>query len=77
MHGHSVHLYFRLIANAGPSRALAVTFLAPVFAVFYGAVFLGEAVTPWMLGCGVVIACGTALSTGLVGGAVRPGTKAP
>ena len=70
-------LYFRLIANAGPSRALAVTFLAPVFAVFYGAVFLGEAVTPWMLGCGVIIACGTALSTGLVGGAVRPGTKAP
>lgn len=61
-------LYFRLIAHAGPSRALAVTFMAPVFAVFYGAVFLGEAVTPWMLGCGAVIVCGTALSTGLVGG---------
>ena len=59
-------LYFRLIAHAGPSRALAVTFLAPVFAVFYGAVFLGEAVTPWMLGCGAVIVCGTMLSTGLV-----------
>ncbi|NMM77962.1 DMT family transporter [Acidovorax sp. SRB_24] len=59
-------LYFRLIANAGPSRALAVTFLAPVFAVFYGAVFLGETITPWMLGCGLVIVCGTMLSTGLI-----------
>ncbi|MFT4241135.1 MAG: DMT family transporter [Acidovorax sp.] len=59
-------LYFRLIAHAGPSRALAVTFLAPVFAVFYGTLFLGERVTPWMIGCALVILCGTALSTGLV-----------
>src|SRR5690606_8761196 len=43
-------LYFRLIANAGPSRALAVTFITPVFAVLYGTVFLGERVTPWMIG---------------------------
>ena len=67
-------LYFRLIAHAGPSRALAVTFLAPVFAVLYGAVFLHEAITPWMIGCGLVIVCGTMLSTGLVGMArVRSG----
>ncbi len=67
-------LYFRLIAHAGPSRALAVTFLAPVFAVVYGAVFLHEAITPWMIGCGLVIVCGTMLSTGLVGVArARPG----
>ena len=59
-------LYFRLIANAGPSRALAVTFLAPVFALVYGAVFLQERVTPWMLGCGLVVVCGTLLSTGLL-----------
>ncbi len=61
-------LYFRLIEHAGPARALAVTFAIPVFAVFYGAVLLGEAITPWMLLCGAVIVCGTALSTGLVGG---------
>ncbi|GAB2724802.1 DMT family transporter [Melaminivora jejuensis] len=60
-------LYFRLIARAGPSRALAVTFLAPVFAVCYGALFLGEQVTPWMVGCGAIIICGTMLSTGLLG----------
>ncbi|WP_370869826.1 DMT family transporter [Polaromonas sp.] len=59
-------LYFRLIATAGPARALAVTFVVPVFAVFYGLVFLGETVTLWMLLCAVVIICGTALSTGLL-----------
>jgi drug/metabolite transporter (DMT)-like permease len=59
-------LYFRLIERAGPARALTVTFMIPVFALFYGAVFLGEAVSAWMLVCGVVIVCGTALSTGLV-----------
>ncbi|MDI1272448.1 DMT family transporter [Polaromonas sp.] len=59
-------LYFRLIASAGPARALAVTFVVPVFAVLYGVLFLGEAVTLWMLLCAVVIVCGTALSTGLL-----------
>lgn len=59
-------LFFHIIEKAGPSRALTVTFLVPVFALFYGAVLLGEVITPWMIGCGVVIVCGTALSTGLV-----------
>jgi drug/metabolite transporter (DMT)-like permease len=59
-------VFFRLIANAGPPRALSVTFLVPVFAVFYGFIFLGETVTPWMLVCAAVIVCGTALSTGLI-----------
>jgi len=59
-------LFFRLIAVAGPQRALTVTFLVPVFAVFYGAVFLDEDITPWMLMCAAVIVCGVALSTGLV-----------
>jgi drug/metabolite transporter (DMT)-like permease len=59
-------LFFRLIEHAGPPRALSVTFLVPVFAVLYGVTFLGETVTPWMLGCAAVIVCGTALSTGLL-----------
>jgi drug/metabolite transporter (DMT)-like permease len=59
-------LYFRLIEQAGPARALAVTFVLPVFAVIYGALFLAEAVTAWMLTCGAVIVVGTALSTGLL-----------
>jgi drug/metabolite transporter (DMT)-like permease len=59
-------LYFRLIEQTGPARALAVTFAVPVFALLYGAMFLGESVTPWMLLCGGIIVCGTALSTGLL-----------
>lgn len=59
-------LYFRLIENAGPAKALSVTFLVPAFAIVYGAILLGEAVTPWMLVCGGVIFIGTALSTGLI-----------
>lgn len=59
-------LYFRLIEQAGPSRALAVTFALPVFAVVYGAIFLGEEVTAWMLFGGSVVVLGTALSTGLL-----------
>ncbi len=38
----------------------------PVFAVLYGVLFLGEAVTLWMLFCAAVIVLGTALSTGLL-----------
>ena len=64
--GMAYVLYFRLIERAGPARTLAVTFLIPVFAVLYGVVLLGEVVTQWMLICGVVIICGTALSTGLL-----------
>ena len=64
-------LFFRLIEQAGPPRALSVTFLVPVFAVLYGALFLGESVTPWMVGCAAVIVCGTALSTGLL----KPGRR--
>ncbi len=59
-------LYFRLIERAGPARALTVTFAIPVFAVLYGVALLGEVVTPWMVGCGLVIVVGTTLSTGLV-----------
>ncbi len=64
-------LYFRLIEQAGPARALAVTFVVPVFAVFYGVLFLGESVTGWMVTCGLVIVCGTALSTALIRGRTR------
>jgi drug/metabolite transporter (DMT)-like permease len=59
-------LYFRLIENIGPARALTVTFVLPVFAVIYGAIFLRETVSLWMLLCGVIIVCGTALSANLL-----------
>jgi len=59
-------LFFHIIEKAGPSKALTVTFLVPVFALLYGVLFLGERITAWMLVCGVVIVCGTALSSGLL-----------
>jgi drug/metabolite transporter (DMT)-like permease len=58
-------LFFRLIERAGPAKALSVTFAIPVFAIVYGVLLLGEAVTPWMLVCGLVIVLGTTLSTGM------------
>jgi drug/metabolite transporter (DMT)-like permease len=59
-------LFFHLIERTGPAKALTVTFLVPVFAMLYGAVFLNESITAWTMGCGVVILAGTALSTGML-----------
>jgi drug/metabolite transporter (DMT)-like permease len=59
-------LYFRLIAHVGPSKAIAVTYLIPLFGVLWGGLFLGEQVTLVMVLAGLVILCGTALATGLV-----------
>jgi drug/metabolite transporter (DMT)-like permease len=59
-------LYFRLIARLGAARAISVTYLIPVFGLAWGALFLGERVTPLMLMGGAVVLAGTALATGLV-----------
>ncbi len=57
-------LYFRLIANVGPAKAISVTYLVPVFAVFWGAMFIDESVTTTMIfGCAIIL-IGTALATG-------------
>ena len=49
-------LYFRLIADIGPTGALTVTYLIPVFGVLWGAIFLGETVSASMLaGAGLVL----------------------
>ncbi len=39
-------LFYRLLARLGPTRALSVTFLVPVFGLAWGALFLGEPITP-------------------------------
>jgi drug/metabolite transporter (DMT)-like permease len=59
-------LFFRLIARLGPSKAITVTFLVPLAAMIFGALFLNEQITVEMLvGCGLIL-LGTALATGLV-----------
>jgi drug/metabolite transporter (DMT)-like permease len=59
-------LYFALIASAGASRAILVTYLVPAFALVYGAVFLDEPVTTSSLVGLALILGGTALATGAV-----------
>ena len=50
-------LYFRLIADVGPARALTVTFLIPLFGVLWGVVFLQEPIAFNMLsGCALILA---------------------
>ncbi|HFL7772104.1 TPA: DMT family transporter [Pseudomonas aeruginosa] len=58
-------LYFRLTAQVGPTKALSVTFLIPLFGILWGALFLDEPVgANLLLGTGLIV-LGTALSTGL------------
>lgn len=52
-------LYFRLIADLGATGALTVTYLIPLFAMLWGALFLAEAVTPAMAGGAALVILGT------------------
>ncbi len=49
-------LYFRLIVNVGPAKALTVTFLIPLFALVWGMLFLNETIDlNTLIGCGLVV----------------------
>lgn len=54
-------LYFRLIADIGPTRALTVTYLIPIFGVLWGALFLGEALSIAMVAGAALVILGTIL----------------
>ena len=54
-------LYYWLIANVGPTRTLTVTYLLPITALIYGAIFLSEPVT-WRELAGMVL-----ILTGIAG----------
>ena len=56
-------LYFRLIADVGATRALTVTYLIPLFGVFWGWLFLGEALPASALAGGALILAGPVLAT--------------
>ncbi|WP_454733150.1 MULTISPECIES: DMT family transporter [Cupriavidus] len=50
-------LYFRLIRDIGPARAMMVAFLTPLFGIVWGIAFLGEALTaPVIIGGGMIVA---------------------
>jgi drug/metabolite transporter (DMT)-like permease len=49
-------IYFRLMADVGPSKALTVTFLIPLFALLWGYLFLHESITlNTAIGCAFVV----------------------
>ena len=60
---YAYRLYFRLIANVGPTRALTVTFLIPLFGVLWGVALLGERLTADMALGGALILAGTWIAT--------------
>lgn len=59
-------LFFRLIAQLGPAKAISVTYLIPAFGILWGAIFLNEKISLTMLLGGVVILIGVALTTGVI-----------
>ena len=60
-------LYFGLIAGAGASRAILVTYLVPGLALVYGATLLDEEVTVRSLAGLALVLGGVALGTGAIG----------
>jgi drug/metabolite transporter (DMT)-like permease len=56
-------IFFTLNVEVGPSRTMLVTYLAPVFAIGYGAAFLDESVTAALV-AGIVLVIGGSLLGG-------------
>ena len=59
-------LYFRLIRDVGPTKAISVTFLVPVFGVLWGAIFFGESLNGGAVAGGVIVLIGVALVLGIL-----------
>jgi drug/metabolite transporter (DMT)-like permease len=54
--GVAYFVYFRLIVDIGPAKALTVTFLIPLFALIWGKLFMDEPVNlNTLIGCALVI----------------------
>jgi drug/metabolite transporter (DMT)-like permease len=59
-------IYFYLIQKAGPTNAMSVAYLIPLFAVFWGSWFLDETITITTVAGGLLIMGGTALANGIL-----------
>ena len=72
--GVAFAIFYGLISRVGPARAFIVTFLAPVFAIFYGVVLLGERLGTATLAGTALILIGSWLAAG---GGLRRGGRQP
>ena len=59
-------LYFKLIADIGPSKAITVAYLVPLFGIVWGILFLQEHLTSQTILGGVLVLLGVALTTGVI-----------
>lgn len=70
-------LYFRLVVDVGPTNALTVTFLTPMFGLVWARLFLHEPISPVkLIACGIIL-LGTGFVTGItprLPGWMRPKT---
>jgi drug/metabolite transporter (DMT)-like permease len=57
-------LFYTIIVEAGPARASVVAYIAPGFAVLYGALLLGEPVTLGTVAGLILIVGGSWLAAG-------------
>jgi drug/metabolite transporter (DMT)-like permease len=68
-------LYFRILATAGATNLLLVTFLLPVTALLLGSLFLGEAITPRAVVAMAMIGASLAAIDGRPGAALSAAWK--
>lgn len=59
-------LYYRLIRDVGPTRAISATFLIPMFGVTWGAIFFGETLNGGTVVGGIIVSIGVALVLGVL-----------
>jgi len=68
-------LYFYLLTNIGVARTVIVTYMIPVFGMFWGYLFLQERITLSMTMGATLILVGIALTTGMIKGLFRSREK--
>ncbi len=59
--GLAYMIYYSLIRSVGPTKTLTVTFLIPIFSMFWALLILGEAIYPTMIYGMLIVLLGTFL----------------
>lgn len=61
-------MFYRLIGRIGSHRAISSTFMVPMFSIVWGAIFLGEPITYYMIAGCVLVLLGVSMTTGKLPG---------